>query len=104
MFSEHCGTFRCIVPDLAKYIAFYNEQSAPPGFAHFVNGCEAIWSLTQNWGHVSVWDADMLTLKLREAGFREVTVCDFRRGKLPALWIDLEIRRWASLYVEAYKD
>jgi predicted SAM-dependent methyltransferase len=97
------GVFRCIVPDLARYVACYNKQLLHPEFAHFRYGCEAIWSLTQNWAHVSVWDAEMLTLKLREAGFEDVAVRDFQKGRLPELCIDLETRRWASLYVEAYK-
>lgn len=97
------GVFRCIVPDLAKYVARYNKQPVDHEFAHYVNGCEAMWSLTQNWAHVSVWDAEMLGLQLRNAGFAEVTQCDFRHGKLPALLIDLQMRRWQSLYMEAYK-
>lgn len=98
------GVFRCIVPDLAKYIACYNKQPVDPEFAHYVNGCEAIWSLTQNWSHVSVWDQEMLGLKLRDAGFSRVERCEFRQGSMPELLIDLQMRRWQSLYMEAHKN
>lgn len=98
------GVFRCIVPDLAKYVAVYNKQLSGPEFAQFTNGCEAIWSLTQNWGHLSVWDAEMLQLKLREAGFSRTEHCAFRQGSVAPMLVDLETRRWESLYVEAHKD
>jgi SAM-dependent methyltransferase len=98
------GVFRCIVPDLAKYVACYNKESTGPEFAHFTNGCEAMWSLTQNWGHISVWDAEMLQLKLRQAGFARTEPCEFRQGSLPPLLVDLEARRWQSVCVEAHKE
>jgi SAM-dependent methyltransferase len=98
------GVFRLITPDIAKYIAVYNKRPCRIGFSDYINGCEAIWAATQNWGHVSVWDAEMLDLKLRQAGFPHVEVLDFRQGKLPALLVDLEMRRPYSVYVEAYKD
>jgi len=97
------GVFRCAVPDLEQYVAFYNKQPVKPDFPQFLNGCEAIWSLTQYWGHLSVWDAEMLSLMLKKAGFSRVVVCGFRTGHLPALLIDSEERRWGTLYVEAHK-
>jgi predicted SAM-dependent methyltransferase len=97
------GVFRCAVPDLEKYIAFYNKQPVDAGFSQFMNGCEAIWSLTQHWGHLSVWDAEMLSLMLKKAGFPRTAVCGFRSGRLTELLIDSEERRWETLYVEAYR-
>jgi predicted SAM-dependent methyltransferase len=97
------GVFRCVVPDLEKYVRFYNHQLVDPAFSRFTNGCEAIWSLTQNWGHNSVWDFEMLTSKLKDAGFAAVDLCGFRQGRLDQLLIDFEDRRWESLYVEGLK-
>ena len=93
--------FRICVPDLKKYIAFYNGDRSDSKFAKFSSGCEAIWNLTQNWGHVSCWDAQMLGNQLLDAGFKSIKECQYLVGHDPRLLRDLEHRRWESLYVEA---
>jgi ubiquinone/menaquinone biosynthesis C-methylase UbiE len=95
--------FRCAVPDLAKYVDYYVGKPADPQFTQLRSGCEAIWSLTQNWGHLSVWDATTLIQSLRDAGFAAVTQAIFRQGGNPQLLIDQEGRRWETLYVEALR-
>jgi SAM-dependent methyltransferase len=97
------AVFRCGVPDLEKYIRFYTGDAVDPEFAKFRSGCEAIWSLTQNWGHLSVWDAPMLIANLLEAGFSDARQTQFREGRNPDLLIDQEGRRWETLYVEAVR-
>jgi SAM-dependent methyltransferase len=93
--------FRCAVPDLEKYLDFYMGREVDGEFREFRSGCEAIWSLTQNWGHLSVWDFRMLAEKLREAGFSRVEKRVYRAGGNPDLLVDLEARKWETLYVEA---
>lgn len=97
------GVFRCAVPDLEKYINYYVGKPVDPEFSMYASGCEAIWSLTQNWGHISVWDANMMTKKLREAGFSEAHQAKFREGRDPVLLVDQEDHRWETLYVEAVR-
>lgn len=97
------AVFRCGVPDLEKYINFYLGNPVDPEFAKFRSGCEAIWSLTQNWGHLSVWDAAMLTSTLREVGFAEAHQTSYREGKNSELLLDQPARRWETLYVEAVR-
>jgi len=97
------GVLRVTCPDLEKYINFYIGKPTDPLFSMYESGCEAIWSLTQNWGHISVWDAKMLTKKLREVGFSEASQTNFREGRNPDLFIDKEDRRWETLYVEAVR-
>ena len=58
---------------------------------------------TQNWGHLSVWDAAMLTKTLREAGFAEAQQSNYREGRNPELLLDQPERRWETLYVEAVR-
>jgi predicted SAM-dependent methyltransferase len=94
---------RISVPDLEKYVSFYKGEAVDSRYAIFSSGCEAIWFLTQNNGHVSVWDSRMLCAKLREAGFAESYPTDFRQGRNPDLLVDQEDRRWESLYVEAVR-
>jgi predicted SAM-dependent methyltransferase len=97
------GVLRVAVPDLGKYIDFYLGKSVDPEFSMFRSGCEAIWCLTQNWGHRSVWDRTMLTEKLREAGFKESHETSYRQGRNSDLLVDKEERRWETLYVEAIR-
>jgi SAM-dependent methyltransferase len=97
------GVFRCVVPDLEKYVRYYMGDCVAPEFGQFRSGCEAIWSLTQDWGHLSVWDSNMLTEKLREVGFAEASATRFAEGRQAPLLIDTPARRWESLYVEAVR-
>lgn len=95
--------FRCAVPDLEKYVDFYIGKDVDKEFQKFRSGCEAIWSLTQNWGHLSVWDYQMLKEKLLAAGFSNVEKRTYRTGSNPDLLVDLEARKWETLYIEATK-
>ncbi len=97
------GIFRCSVPNLESYIQFYNGALPRPEFAKFSSGAEAIWNLTQNYAHMSVWDYSTISEKLINAGFSEVGRTTFNTGRDSRLLIDLPIREWESLYVEAVK-
>jgi SAM-dependent methyltransferase len=93
--------FRCAVPDLQKYVDFYLGKNVDPEFAKFRSGREAIWSLTQNWGHLSVWDSKSLVQASLDAGFSSATPKDFREGANPDLLVDRLDRKWETFYVEA---
>ena len=97
------GIFRCSVPNLARFVAFYNGEKVGPEFDTFTSGCEAMWNLTQNHGHRSVWDATMLKAKMLEAGFARADERSFNEGPAPRLLVDQDFRAWESLYVEGTK-
>jgi hypothetical protein len=97
------SVFRIVVPDLDMYIKFYNKQTSNIHFENFTNGCEAIWSLTQNYGHLSVWNLEMLELQLKKIGFRKIYKKKYKEGINPDLLIDKEGRELESLYIEAVK-
>ena len=97
------GIFRCSVPDLAKYVAFYRGELSDKQFGTFRSGCEAFWNLTQNHLHRSVWDADMLTRQMLAHGFSAAVQRAYGEGEDPRLLVDLEHRAWESLYVEGRK-
>lgn len=97
------GKVRIVVPDLEKYIAYYVGTPPSAQFESFANGCEAIWSLTQNWGHVSVWDSTMLGWALGRAGFDGIRKVEYGVGDDRRLLVDNEERAWESLYMEATK-
>lgn len=98
------GVFRCSVPDLRKYVDFYEGRPVDGCFgAMFGSGCEAFWNLTQNHHHRSVWDAAMLQQQLQRRGFTDVREQPYRTGADPRLLVDLEERHWESVYVEGVK-
>jgi predicted SAM-dependent methyltransferase len=98
------GILRMVVPDLGKYIRFYHTPSSMPKMQRsYRSGCEALWSLTQNWGHVSVWDAPMMTKQLLAAGFSSAKEVAYGKGADPGLIIDDPSHEWESLYVEAVR-
>jgi hypothetical protein len=95
------AVFRCGVPDLRKYVDFYLGGNVSVEFSRFESGCQAIWSLTQNFGHRSVWDAPTMIMQMVSAGFKRAKEVSFREGENADLLVDKQERRWETLYVEA---
>jgi predicted SAM-dependent methyltransferase len=95
------SVIRIVVPNLDHYVKYYSGEMPDPAFAKFAGGAEAIWCLTQNWGHQSVWNFANLSKCLAEAGFQDISQVSFQSGSNPDLLRDLSRRRWESLYVEA---
>ncbi len=94
---------RVSAPDLEKYIDYYCGKESHENFKRWPIGAEAVRSLTQNWGHLSVWDSELLGNLLREARFTGVKKVDFLQGTDKKIIKDNEKRRWESLYMEAQK-
>jgi hypothetical protein len=95
---------RIIVPDLGRFVDFYNGDRSDGEFSRrFTYGAEAISFLTQNFGHVSAWDGALLKAVLSEVGFAEVRVVGYGEGSDPRLVKDSPNRRWESVYLEARK-
>jgi len=67
------------------------------------NLATAIWSLTQNWGHYSVWNGAHMTDFLLNAGFSEAKEVAFGIGTDAAIIKDNSNRKNGSLYMEARK-
>ena len=63
---------RIVVPDLQKYVDYYNGNLPHETFKRWGNGCEAIRSITQNYFHNSVWDFKLMEKFLLDAGFGEI--------------------------------
>jgi len=94
---------RISVPDLKKYIDYYCGKKSHETFKRWPTGAEAIRSLTQNYGHFSVWDSNLLGRFLHEDGFANVKEVNFLEGTDKRIIKDSEDRRWESLYMEAQK-
>jgi predicted SAM-dependent methyltransferase len=92
--------FRCTVPDLRKYVEFYNNGVKKNFFKKFNYKAQAFYNLTQNYGHRSVWDYEILSSKLLEVGFNTVVQKEYKEGEDLNLLLDLELRKDETLYVE----
>ena len=90
---------RVIVPDLQKYIDYYNGKEIKE-LEIFGNGCNAIWNLTSNWTHLAVYDSHMLSIVLEEAGFNNISIKKYMEGNDKRLLKDREGRDWEGLYIE----
>lgn len=94
---------RITVPDLKQYVRYYNGEVVNEEFSKFNTGCEAIRSLTQDYGHISLWDFELLDKFLKEVGFINIKECQFMQGSDSLLLKDTQERNWSTLYIEAQK-
>ena len=100
--SEALKLLNEIVPDLKKYIEYYNNKNISLG-RNYKFGCEAIWNLTQNYSHRSVWDSEMLIHHLQQNGFINCKELNYRISQNKDLILDKEGRQIESIYVEGTK-
>ena len=109
LISEICrvlkksSIFRCTVPGLDLYIENYKEKKTNEYFSNFDTGCDALRDLTNNWGHLNVWDKQTLKRELLNAGFSSVKICNFGEGENRELIKDLKDRESMTIYLEAKK-
>ncbi|MDJ0798486.1 MAG: hypothetical protein QNJ51_16975 [Calothrix sp. MO_167.B12] len=94
---------RVTVPDLKKYVKYYCGEEVHEKFNKWQTGCEAIRTLTQDHGHLSLWDSELLARFLKEAEFINVKEVSFMQGTDGLLIKDKEGRSWETLYMEAQK-
>lgn len=94
---------RINLPDLEKFVKYYNKEYFGEHFKIYNSGCEAFHSLTQNWGHLSVWDKHQITKYLENIGFTNINEVEFGKGTDIRLIKDEEVRKTASFYIEAQK-
>ncbi len=95
---------RVTVPDLEKYVNYYYGKESHEQFhLMFETGSEGIRTLTQDFIHLSTWDARLLTTFLEKAGFVNIKKVSFMEGTDRTLLKDKEDRVWETLYIEAQK-
>lgn len=94
---------RITVPDLQKYVDYYERRIVNPVFSRWPTGCEAIHSLTQNHRHLSVWDEQLLARFLKNAGFINIQKVAFQEGNDRRICLDQAVRQDETLYMEAQK-
>ena len=92
---------RINVPDLKRAVDFYNGKISIPQYKF---KAEAISNLTQNWGHHSVWDEELLSKALEITGFINMQKVEFgKNGADKRLIKEEEVRRIETLVLEAQK-
>ena len=98
---------RIIVPDIEKYIMFYNKIYNGYNVENFKEkyktGCSAIRGVNQNFFHLSTWDFEELKIHLEKAGFKNVKKMSFGETQDSNLRLDRKSRSYETLYVEAMK-
>lgn len=84
------GTIRVATPDMAMLLGLYGAQRTPLGDRYvrwivdrFMPGIRTysaafvINNAFRNWGHQFLYDAELLGMALREAGFTGIRRCDY---------------------------
>ena len=95
---------RINVPDLEMCVNFYIGKKPNNYFDMYNSGCECIHELTQDSGHLSVWDKELLGRTLKNVGFINVKVVKFgKEGTDKRLIIEESVREWCTLVMEAQK-
>jgi predicted SAM-dependent methyltransferase len=92
---------RINAPDLKRAVDYYIGKISIPEYRF---KAEAIANLTQNWGHHSVWDEELLTKALEITGFTNIRKVEFgKEGTDKRLIKEEEVRRCETLVLEAQK-
>ena len=95
---------RLSVPDLEKYVDFYTGKQVHEEFIKkWGYPGYAIRRVSQDFLHVSLWDAFMLKSVLENAGFVKIQKTSYYQGSEPRLFIEQKDREYESLYMEAQK-
>ena len=94
---------RISVPNLSKYIDFYNGRQQNTEFERFPLKALSISFMSQMHYHKSVWDGDLMVNVLNAIGFVNVSEVDIGQGVDKKIIKDQPEKDWESLYVEAQK-
>jgi predicted SAM-dependent methyltransferase len=103
------GVLRISTPDAERYLRSYasdGEFLRHPAFEHPIDApIDRVNIVMREFGqHLWVYDAELLMLMFRRAGFPTVVRQEFRRSSSPLMeHVDSEARAFESLYVEGIK-
>lgn len=106
---QHCfdalkagGYIRLVIPDLVPAIKQYNSNASNK-LGSTADAILRLSRLTQCYGHVSIWDANLLCSVLQELGFVDASEVAYGEGNASWLIGDRPERKSGSFYVEARK-
>jgi len=103
------GTMRIVIPDAAIYAKLYvqamsgEEVQFPYHTEHpTYTPMMHVNRIFRGHGHQFAYDAETLTIVVKQAGFEQYALKRFREGRNAVLLLDHESRAVESLYLEAY--
>ena len=100
------GGVRILVPDAQLYVETYcrimrGEEARFPYHDPEATPMMQVNEMFRSYEHQYAYDFETLARLLDEAGFRDITRCEHRRGRDERLLLDSDERREESLRVEA---
>lgn len=97
------GILRLSIPNIDLYIEHLSGKFQHKEFEQFPTKAESISYVTQNFGHKSTWNPELLISLLNEIGFKEVKQMEFFKSFNQDLCIEQEYKEWETMYIEAIK-
>jgi predicted SAM-dependent methyltransferase len=99
---------RICVPGLDETLEAFSSELSNQGIKFrskykIISRAHAVFHLTQNNFHLSVWDIELFKSMLESVGFRDVIKRSFNEGADKELLKDLPEREVGSMYIEAVK-
>ncbi|MHB8780409.1 MAG: class I SAM-dependent methyltransferase [Candidatus Geothermincolia bacterium] len=100
------GVLRVATPDLTyvahRYLGEWRDQAwlSLPEYSHIQTAAEMLNFAFREWEHRYLYDEQDLTMRLYQAGFKEIRRCTWRQSSHPALK-ELETREDSLLILEA---
>jgi hypothetical protein len=104
------GVLRVVVPDLGKVVTNYLSDPDPLASHKLLRRLSLKGSalrdlLRKGRRYEQMFDARSLSHLFVDAGFTSPEVCRFKQSRIPEIAaIELEERKWESLYIEACKS
>lgn len=100
------GSVRILVPDAELYARLYVESRDRPDvrFPRHEEGKTPMMQVNRcfrNHDHLFAYDFETMSRLLAEAGFKNITKCEHRKGSVPELLVDSDYREDESLRVNA---
>lgn len=102
------AVLRIVVPGLDQALDAFSGTPTADGLAYkdkqkYTSRAQAVFHLTQNYFHLSVWDFDLFNEMLSSVGFKNIKHCAFMEGSDSRLLKDMPERKLGSMYLEAQK-
>ena len=97
------GIIRLSLPNINLSIEHLSKKVNHIGFERFESNSECVSHVTQNFGHKSTWDPELLISLLTEIGFTNVKKMNYKESNNELLCIEQKDKEWESMYIEAMK-
>tara|TARA_A100001011_G_scaffold369784_1_gene425456 strand:- start:128 stop:805 length:678 start_codon:yes stop_codon:yes gene_type:complete len=97
------GILRLSLPNINLSIEHLTGNYVSVEFEEFKTNAECISFVTQNWGHKSTWDPELMISLLEEIGFIDVKKMEYQQSTIQELCIETPDKVWESMYIEAKK-